>query len=368
MEKAKVSTTQMFFLMILFELGSAILIGPGLKAEKDAWLAILLGLIPGIGMFLIYSFLFRQFPELPLTGYLKQILGKYIGFLLGFLYILYFIYIASRVLRDFGELLVSSIMINSPLLVINGMLILTIAYVLYQGFEVFTRTGEIFFFVLIVLGIIANIFVYSSGLIEIKNLLPVLENGWKPVLSAAFPLTFTFPFGEMVVFTMLLPYLVHANKAMRTGVLAMLISGVILIFTVSGIIAILGADIASRTTFPLLETIAQVNIEEFIQRLDILVVLSLIIGGFFKVGVFFYAAVVGTADLFKVDKNKSIVFPLGFIILISSMIIASNFTEHLQEGLRSVPYYIHLPFQVVIPVFLLMVTLLRKLYLKNRKV
>lgn len=47
MEKAKISLYQLFVLILLFELGSAILVPLAIDAKQDAWLAILSGLIGG---------------------------------------------------------------------------------------------------------------------------------------------------------------------------------------------------------------------------------------------------------------------------------------------------------------------------------
>ncbi len=44
MEKAKISASQLFILMVLFELGSALLVPLAIDAKQDAWLAILLGM------------------------------------------------------------------------------------------------------------------------------------------------------------------------------------------------------------------------------------------------------------------------------------------------------------------------------------
>lgn len=45
MEKAKISATQLFILMVLFELGSALLVPLAMRAKQDAWLAILIGML-----------------------------------------------------------------------------------------------------------------------------------------------------------------------------------------------------------------------------------------------------------------------------------------------------------------------------------
>jgi spore germination protein KB len=78
LEKAKINGGQLFVMMVLFELGSALLVGLGMDAKQDAWLAILLGWAGGLVLFTVYGSLFRQYPDLPLTGYLQAIMGKYL--------------------------------------------------------------------------------------------------------------------------------------------------------------------------------------------------------------------------------------------------------------------------------------------------
>ncbi|MFD2925642.1 GerAB/ArcD/ProY family transporter [Halobacillus naozhouensis] len=364
MEKVKISGGQLFILMFLFELGTAIVIGPGLGAEKDAWLAVLLGLISGMILFLVYYALYRLYPDQPLTGYAKKILGKYIGSVIGIVYLFYFIYIASRDLRDFGELLTASTYTYTPMFVINAFMILAVAYVLFLGIEVLARTGEIFFFLLMLIGVVGTILVLVSGMIEVHNLLPILENGWGPVLQA-WPTTYTFPFGEMVAFTVLLPYLNRPNLGLRVGLSAMSFSGILLMWVVAMEVAVLSVYVATRSTFPLLSAIGLVNMTGFFQRLDVVVVLTLIIGGFFKIAVFFYAALISATEVFRVSKYTRLIFPFSIVILLSSMTVANNYAGHIQEGLEISTYYASLPFQTGIPLLLLVIALIRR-YFKNR--
>ncbi|MEH7749512.1 GerAB/ArcD/ProY family transporter, partial [Neobacillus drentensis] len=64
MEKAKISGFQLFVLIVLFEMGSALLLSPGSEAKQDAWIAILFGLVGGIIVFFIYYRLFMYYPDL----------------------------------------------------------------------------------------------------------------------------------------------------------------------------------------------------------------------------------------------------------------------------------------------------------------
>ena len=362
MEKAKVSAFQMFVLIVLFEMGSAILLGLGSQVKQDAWIAILFGLGGGVIVFFIYYRLYMYYPDLPLTSYLQKIVGKWLGRFIGFLYIVYFIYIASRVLRDFGELLATTIYNNTPLFIINTLMIVTIIYAMQKGFEVLARVGEIFFGIVYLTAILGMLLIIFSGLIHLGNLKPILENGFKPIIRTFLGETLNFPFGEMIVFTMLLPFLNDKKKVKIVCMGGMILAGINITITTIVNISVLGVEIFHRATFPLLTTIGRIQIADFIERLDVLFMLYLIIGGFFKIAIFFYAAVAGTADIFQIKNQRKLGLPIGIIVLFGSITIAPNIAEFFQEGLVIVPVYLSWPFQIIIPFILLIIAVLR-----NRK-
>ncbi|MEW9698635.1 GerAB/ArcD/ProY family transporter [Paenibacillus sp. SI8] len=359
MEKAKINAWQLFSLALLFEFGTSIVVSFGLDAKKDAWIASLLGLGLGLILFPVYLYLYRQFPKIPLTEYIRKIVGKYLGWPLGLLYVVYFIYSSARDLRDAGDLLIASVYDQTPLFALATLMMVAVFYVLHKGIEVLARTSEICLLILVALGLLGNFAVLVSGIIDFKNLLPVLENGWKPIITTVLTQTFIFPYGEMIAFTMILPYLDKPQKASKSGLSAIAISGVVISYTTLLNVSVLGVNIASRSTFPLHTMISKVNIIEFIQRLDAIVVLTLIIADFFKIAIFLYAAILGTMDLFKIKKHGALVFPIGIITLFASMMMASNYQEHITEG-RSSLKTVHLFFSLVVPLFLLTVLMIRK--------
>lgn len=364
MEKAKISPGQLFTLIVLFDLGTAVLRVLAMSAGKDAWLAILLGTAGGLAIFGVYASLFRLYPELPLTGYIRAILGKWIGWPLGLLYILFFIHGAARDLREGGALLLSSVLDQTPLIVGNAVMILSIVYVLNKGIEVLARTGQIFSFILAVLGLLSIFLLFAAGVIDINRLLPVLGNGLGPVIQTTYKQTIEFPHEEVICFAMLLPYLNHRKMGIRAGFAAVLISGIILSFSTALNMAVLGMDIAGRSTFPLLSTIRLINIGEIIQRLDVFVVLTLIIGDFFKVAIFFYAGVLAAADLFRINDHRKLVLPIGVIILFMSMMISGSFIEQIEEG-DVLLVTVFLFFGVLVPIFLLAAAGVRKWFGSN---
>ncbi|MFB1100497.1 GerAB/ArcD/ProY family transporter [Terribacillus sp. JSM ZJ617] len=361
MEPAQINSRQLFVLMLLFQLGSSLILPSGISAAQDAWLAILGGTVAGTVLFLIYYKLHSYYPDIPATEYGQRIFGTFLGKILGFLYVIYFCYLSARILRDFGEMLVTISYTTTPLFVINLLWMILIVYTVRKGIESLSRVAELLVVLVFLLAATSFILVVFNGDIDMNNLRPVLEKGVAKFLRSILETTF-LPFGELVVFAMIFPYLNNIKKGKIAGILAVVVAGLILSVTMFINISVLGPQLVSRSQFPLLSTIETIDIAEFLERLDVFFIIGVIIGGFIKISVFFYVAIMGTANLFKIKDSAALVYPVGFIVLLLSISIASSISEHLHEGFRVVPMYLHLPFQIILPFLLLVVA-----YIRNRK-
>src|SRR5690606_16172009 len=193
---------------------------------QDAWIAVLLGMLGGMILFIIFFRLYQYYPDKLPTMYVQIIVGKPLGKLLAFMYILYFAYLAARVLRDFGVMLVTFAYPETPLFIVNALLIIVVVYGVRKGIEVLGRTGELLFSIMYVLAVTGFILIVISGLIDVNNLKPILGEGIMPVVKAAFTQTLFFPFGESVVFAMIFPYLNNTRKARIAGLCAIGLSGI----------------------------------------------------------------------------------------------------------------------------------------------
>ncbi|MED4212642.1 GerAB/ArcD/ProY family transporter, partial [Priestia megaterium] len=189
---------------------------------------------------------------------------------------------------------------------------------------------------------------------------PVLEEGLLPSVKVALSETLYFPFTEAIVFTMILPYLNDSKKAKVTMLCATGLSGINLTITMLINICVLGVDLTARSQFPLLSTVQSIQVADFLERLDVFFMLAMVIGIFFKVTILFYAATIGTANLFKITSPSMLAYPLGIVVLFLSVTIASNFQEHLHEGLYIAKFILHIPLFTIIPSILLFIAFLQK--------
>lgn len=57
--------------------------------------------------------------------------------------------------------------------------------------------------------------------------------------------------------------------------------------------------------------------------------------------------------------------PAGIILIFLSMTIASDSAEHIEEGLNVVQYPLHMPFMMIIPALMLIITMIRNRFKKK---
>jgi len=357
--KQSISPGQLAAMMVLYQFGTALVIPIGLEAEQSAWLSTLIALPGGLALFLLYTYLQNQFPNASLSGYIRTIAGRYIGYPICVFYMVTFLYSASRNLREAGDLLVTAAYDRTPLFLIHFVMTTAVVYVLNKGIETFFRLGQVYLVIMLSLGAIGNAAVLTSGVIDLNNLLPIQGGGWGNVLKAAYPHIWLFPFGEVVAFATVLRAVHHRKRIRRAGIVAMLLAGVMLAFSHAMQVAVLGADIYSRATFPLFTAVSMVNIGDFLQRMDAIVLLTLIIGVFFKMSVNCYAVMTIAADVFRVADERQLALPVGVVVLFGSMISAWSFAGHTQEGEVAITFDL-LVTCAAIPALLFAVHIVRK--------
>ncbi|NJJ39178.1 GerAB/ArcD/ProY family transporter [Paenibacillus apii] len=361
MAQEKISGWQLFSMIILFEIGTTVLFGLGMRAKQDEWLAILAAMLAGLALMRVYSKLCEYYPNRTLVQIIPEVVGKWIGYPLSLIYILNFAYESSRVLRDFGELIVQTILRETPILVIMAGFMLGVVYCLRGGIEVLGRLGEILFPVAFIALVTGWILIITSEIHHFEYIEPVFEKNGLPILNAVFPFLLVFPFGQTLLFMMFANNLNPLSRFRKVGMAGILASGIIVSLNMMGLILIFGPLVLKETEFPLYTAIGMVDLGDFIMNLDAFAILMMVLGGFFKLGAFMYGAVVGTAQLFRLESYHSLLVPWGTIILALSFIIASTYSQHIYIGWNiSIPY-IFFPLYVIIPILLLIIAAIRKI-------
>lgn len=356
----RLNKTQLFCLMMLFEIGSTTLFVLGIDAKQDAWVSILISIPLGLILLNIYLKISKISYKENFAEIIIKVLGKYIGYPLVFFYGLYFIYIFTRNIRDFTELISITFLPDTPFIVINIIFVLCIIYVLTFGLEVLGRTSEINFPILLIFILSAYIFISASGYFNIDQLKPMLSNDIKTILTPVFSQLIFFPFGEIIVFLMFWCYVNPIESVNKISSIAIITSGIILTLTTVITLCVLGPTVASYVTIPFLEVIKLINIADIITNLDAIGIAIIFIGGFYKATIFLYGGVLAFSTLFKLKNYNWLLILICIAVSWYSKVFEPNYSYHVWLGLKMTPIYIHLPFQIIIPVMLLIIKQLKE--------
>jgi spore germination protein KB len=358
MNRENISLIQLIMFIVIYLFGSAIVIGAGKDAGEDAWLAMLMATFFGVGIIYFYYSINACYPNKNLFEIMECCFSRPVAIILSFIYIIYFLYLASRVIRDFTELISAAILPLTPIEVTSLAIMLVIAYILYLGLEVLGRVSEIFIPYLVGFLLILAIFLASSGEVHLKYLQPVFSDGFKDLIKALFPTLITFPFGELVVFTVIFASVSSLKKAKKISMIGVLIAGSLLTFGNFLNVITLGAETMKLDTFPGLSVARRVAIGNFIERIDAIIVFIMMLGILVKVSIYLYSGLKGLEYIFRIPY-RYFTFPIAMIVSPFSVMISSNYAEHIEEGLVFVPYFMHIPFQFLLPSLLLIVSIIK---------
>ncbi|CAM4491047.1 spore germination protein KB [Paenibacillus endophyticus] len=236
----------------------------------------------------------------------------------------------------------------TPIEIVVVLFVLVVAYAAHGGARTLGKLSEAIIGLVVLFFICIAFLLLLSGSLEPQRMLPFLSKGIMPLIKTSFSSSLWVPYGELIVFLVMFPQMGKKAAFRKAGMAAILSAGVILAFSDLLQIWSMGMEYEKYSTFPLLDAARLINISDFINRMDALVALIIIFGVFLKCAIFLYAGAKGISVIFG-KPSKTYIYPFALMIGALSLLVSHNFAEHTEEGLHLVIQYLHIPFQLVIP-------------------
>lgn len=359
LEGGKIDSKQAIFLMVTMVLPTAFLFVTSVTShlsKQDGWISLLLSTLVGLLIACLAVNLSLRFPGKTLFQFPEVILGKWPGKIIALLYIWWYIHMNAEIIREYGSFLVAAFMPETPISVFMLLIMAIAAYAVRNGLEVFTRVNQIILPVILATVIIMNILVTPE--MNLNRLLPVfIENGAVPIIKGAvMPAAWM---GEIVTMAVLIPYLNKAKEAYKIAAAATLITGSFLILAFVGGIATFGPEVNAGWLFPALNEARMVHLANFLERLEVTVMVVWVAGALVKICVFYWAAVLGSAQWLELKDYRPMVLPVGVILIALSIMVHDSILGLFTFlGTFWGPYALTI-FQVGIPLLLLVVAAIR---------
>ncbi|MBP2654602.1 MAG: spore germination protein [Firmicutes bacterium] len=368
MKIPKISNHQLFSLTACNSIGVALIAISALMAsiaKQDAWISALITPVFGMLVMLIYWLLGSKYPNMSFVDIIKTILGKWLGLLVGSLYVFFYTIIGCHLPWYIGQFTTISALPETPPYIISLLFMIAVVIAELYGIEAIARASEIFIILISVLFFLAMLLVSPNA--KIENLKPIFEHGITPILKSSIFLA-CFTTFHLITLMGIYPYnIANISEAKKSILKGYLFGGIIIFVTIIMSLLVLGENITSKIQYPTYVLAKEINIVKIFTRLEFLIALVWIVA-IFVIGVlFFHAAVISLSEVLGLKDHRRIIIPLGLIMLVLSEVI-----------LPDIPYYanwinlVWIPYSItiglIIPVLLLLVYSVKKKIFKINKV
>ncbi|MFF2093972.1 endospore germination permease [Paenibacillus sp. NPDC058174] len=359
----KISPTQLSLLLFSFIAPTVILIIPNVTVEiskQDAWMTIFPSILIGSINIWVMILLSKRYPGQTIIQYSSQIIGKWLSKLMG-LYILYYWINFNFIIINQHIQFVNTVLLHrSPPIVLSLSLALLCGIAVYMGIESIARCNEYLALVMFVL--LIPLLMLMLAEYDPERLRPVLSNGLFPVLQGSiFPAAYL---SQFFILGWLLPYLNKPKKALKASFFGL--------FTISGLLAIIMipmimifGPLTEKLTFPLLSVIQYIGIQGSFERMEALAVAIWVMGSFIKISLTFFVICLSIGQLCNIKGYKDLVIPITILSVLGSISVFVNYSTDLNHYLRYT-YPSHALFtQLALPLILLMIDSIKKLWKKS---
>jgi spore germination protein KB len=357
MEKGKISSLQMAIMLYPAIIATSIISVPSIVAKyakNDLWISPIFASVIGFATVYIAYELHKLYPKQTVIQFSEQIVGRFAGKMISLFILFFYLLATGHIVRGYSEFIVSSFLIKTPISVVMASMVLLCAFAVQGGIEVLGRIAQLFL-PLFVIPLIISIVLLSPDF-DVKNIFPILGEGMMPSLQGA-----VVPGGwysEFFLIIFLLPFLTDMKKARKYGVLTVLAVMVTLVLVNLTVLFVLGPTTPSKD-FPLMNAARYVSLADFFENLESVAMAIWIVGAFVKISVFYYATALGTAQWLNLSDYRVVIWPFAIIIIEIAFWSIPSSAEYTSYLITVLPFYG--PFvQTIIPLFLLMIAIVRK--------
>jgi spore germination protein (amino acid permease) len=319
----------------------------------SAWLMTLISCASACVLFGFVYLLLKRFPGKNLMEIFDAVLGRAVGFVFSFTFVIAILFCCAMLLREFADVCREYVFPNTPPSMITTAMLLPVVMASYFGLESITRFAKItayFSLTAFVLVIAMDIPNFNTS-----NIFPVMGFGIDVTLKQGLMLTCTY--SEVIFIAILASSLQGIKHVKKSGYFSLVISGLIISIGLFVSVLVLSYPLVQEQMSPLYVLARQISIGEFFQRMDPLFLFLWFVTTIITVGIEFYCAISVYSKAFRLQNHRPIILPAAVAVYAVSF-IPKDFTVVEAALLFIRTYGIFVVFGM--PIIALVVSLLRK--------
>lgn len=266
--------------------------------------------------------LLNNFPNQDIIDISEFLGGKILKYFIGILFIIYLLFCVSVFLRSFCENLKIIFFPAVPVIYLIILFILSMILCSRLGIISIIRANLIF--MPLVLFSILFIFLANFRNFELRNIFPVLGNGFNSTFLSG--MSNLFAFSGIVLLYLIPSDLKDSKQFKRIAFSSVVLSGIWLLFSVATLLFLFPATITSKEVLPLYLASRFIEFGRFFQRLDSFLLFVWIISmtSYFAIVVSYILKILKKLTQFK--YQNILIYAVCLLILLFSL-IPQNYSQ-----------------------------------------
>lgn len=352
MNKPKIVTDlQLLMCIATTVIGVGILAFPRITVKytsTGAPMSTLLGFLLVFLVCVTLAYLGEKYPEKTLFEYSDLLLSKWLGGVLTLAVSIYFIELAALAAREFGEVVITSVLPRTPLEV--TVFIMLVLAVISSRSDVAVFTRIITFFMPIVYFPALVIVMLTLKSATFTNIIPVAnvfyQTTWAKMLRSS--LTVAAVLQNFMIIGLLTPFMYQPKKARKSVSLGIGLAGVLYLILIFATLSVFGFEEINNLLWPTLELAKTAAFPTlFFERLDPIFIAVWVTAVFTAILSSYYIALQGLTHLLRFTNHKALtflLFPFVFILAMQSSNEVNLYDVIEMVGLIGLPLTVGFPF------------------------
>jgi len=331
-DKKSILIYQMAVLLICSTMGSAIVYIPNpisYVAGNAAWISLAFAYAFGMLVLACVLFLHRAYDGRGLLEMSRLLFGKTAAVLIAVLFILMLLFAIPAIVVGINSFFTTIMMKETPSFVFSFLTFFTVAFTVGKGLQVIARMFVLLLVMLIAVTLV--ILILAIPLYKVKYALPVMPNGVMPVLIGLFT-SGGFPYGEIVFFTILLPFSSrHEEGSLSKNMyLSLSVTGIMLVLSSLCTLMVFGPA-TGIYKFSLYILASEIRVADIIERIESIIGIVLIIGSYMKATIYLFMLNQLFVQLLKLKNDRLLLTPLTGVCVLLSLTMFKGDSDFSQQ-------------------------------------
>lgn len=288
-------------------------------------LATLAAVTLTLGISLLIAYMGGQYPDQTMFEYADSLIWRWLATIIHVLTGLYFLVLAGLAAREFGEVVVTSVLQRTPVEV-TVMTMLVLASIAARN-SVFTVVRILAFYMLLVYFLALIIVLLTLTSASSVNMLPVIAHGTTAFSMVQAILTIAALFQNSVTPALIIPYMTKPKQAWKGVFFGVSASGALYLVLILANMGVFGVEEIKHLLWPTLDLAKTATLPGlFIERIDPFFIAIWVTAVFTGILSSYYLAIRSFSDVLQLNDHRVLstaAFPIIFTLALIPRSVAN---------------------------------------------